>query len=242
MYINLRLRRVLIVLGELLLFPRFLSSSRSRTCSALHADTNMTKRDLVLTFGDSLTSGYTNQGMLFHPYSIKLSALLSEQNITCVVECGMSGETTAHMVPRLAELLEEGSRSGKQFRIVSILGGTNDLGGSDDIFGNLLRMYMKAFEHNARYVVAITIPESLFTNSKYVNRRNMTNQQIRQYCQDNERCLLLDLEEKIPYFAERNSEKGVNESLWNDPLHMQPLGYDMFGSYVFDLIKDKLEV
>ena len=91
----------------------------------------------ILAFGDSLTKGYYNYGMKYHPYSTTLAKLLQSQGSVEVrikeglylltkqkIEtAGVNGEVTSRMLERLPEELLD-----KHFDVVIILGGTNDLG------------------------------------------------------------------------------------------------------------------
>ena len=201
----------------------------------------------ILTFGDSLTEGYHRFGFAFHPYSNELKRCIDEnygdrgKNV-CVKECGLSGEFTDHMIPRLRSLLDHSSGE-SVYNVVCILAGTNDLSSDDsaeEIFNRLSELYSLVFAHHENTVlVTITIPEALFLDFDYVERRSSINSFIKDHASSmNERKVIcLDLEKEIPYRV--NKEK--DSELWDDALHMTPAGYDKFGGLIFRSLESTLE-
>ena len=154
---------------------------------------------------------------------------------------GVSGEFTFSMLPRLHQTLEKARTAGHPYKIVCILGGTNDLSDDDNtpesIFAHLHQMYDLVLSHGA-LLAAITIPESAFTDAEYVALRTGVNGHIKSFCAKNAATTVcIDLEHHIPYF---NADGVKNDELWDDGLHMTPKGYDEFGQFVFNQLETKI--
>jgi lysophospholipase L1-like esterase len=201
---------------------------------------------LILAFGDSLTHGLyvdekTNEWRNNHPYAIKLTELL--RNKTRVVESGISGELTGHMVERLPSDLKEHSPN-----LVILLGGTNDIGHEEKpekIVENIKKLHQLALRSvgrgnkKATYTIAVTIPQSGFVVTEKGPRgqgaaaaRLEINAAIRDFAKKcSKRVALLDLEST---FDQRKPE---NKKYWSpDTLHFSKLGYDGFGELLFNVI------
>jgi lysophospholipase L1-like esterase len=202
----------------------------------------------ILTFGASLTEGYYNSGRQFHPYSNKLETLINTFYIdrklskeALIHQFGRSGETTTQMIPRLRGILNDAKSS--PYKFVCILAGTNDLGQSDtgdEIFGRLTQLYDMVLNHGDKQtiLVAITIPQSFYTDTRYVARRGVVNQRIKDFCLrcntgSRNRAILVDFETLLPY-------QTPGSVLWDDPLHMTPAGYDKLGQLIFEHIRSSL--
>ena len=202
----------------------------------------------VLAFGASLTEGYYNRGHKFHPYAIELEKCINKHytdkgsdNHAAIHQFGLSGEFTSHMIPRLHDILTKSATS--PYKFVCILAGTNDLSLSDsgdEIFERLRQLYNMVLEHGDKQaiLVAITIPQSFFTDSDYVGTRNTVNKHIKNFClginkdSDQVRVITVDYENLIPY-----QENGI---YWDDALHMTPAGYNRLGKFIFEHISHAL--
>ena len=88
----------------------------------------------ILTFGDSLTAGFTSPSAPRTPYASILSSRIGFE----AVSSGVVTESVHSMPPRLGRELAASS-----FNSVIILGGSNDLwkGDADAIFATLLELY-----------------------------------------------------------------------------------------------------
>jgi lysophospholipase L1-like esterase len=87
-----------------------------------------------------------------------------------------------------------------------------------------------------------SIPDSGIVDTEYINRRQSTNQKIKNYCEinnnlDNKRVVFVDIENSIPYFTEHGKK---NKLLWDDTLHMTAQGYDRLGSLIYTHIEEYL--
>jgi len=58
------------------------------------------------------------------------------------------------------------------------------------------------------------------------------NEHLKQYCQD-QSVQLLDLAEKIPNLEMPSNER---DTMWDDGLHLTPLGYDRMGEFIYDTL------
>jgi len=197
----------------------------------------------VVAFGDSLTYGLyipkiprkdLQWHQYKHPYAKKLSQLLG--NNTKVVEVGISGERTDQMAQRLPSALEQCPPPPNSC-IVSILGGTNDLGyrvDPEQIVVNLKALHQIALDaSNFVFTIAITIPQSAFALN--LNERFKVNEEIRKFAKScSKRIALLDLESQFDLRHESENSK-----YWSrDKLHFSPLGYDTFGQLLFSVMYD----
>jgi len=218
----------------------------------------------ILTFGDSLTQGFYYGGLRMHPYSTQLQVRIdsrvaelrsrsrSNSEQKCIVkEYGLSGENTSHMTNRLRFLLERDHR----YKIVCILGGTNDLGRvvpdtALDVWDNLANMYDMTLVYDPHTILAaITIPQSRCMEPEYIESRSIINQEIREYCalaaadagadqQSRNRVVLVDFEQALPYRLQHNE---IDEDHWDDALHMTPQGYDALGDLIYNRLSAHID-
>ena len=155
--------------------------------SALERDGGVT----LLAFGDSLTRGYTLESgaIVYTPYADALAAALGG---SVRVECaGVVGEQTPAMLVRLQHYLE--AHTPTMYRLVLLLGGTNDLGaglGTSDqparTAENLRRMAALVLSRQrAADVLLMTMPDCQWprvpadVNAQIDARRRATNALIR---------------------------------------------------------------
>lgn len=213
----------------------------------------------ILCFGDSLTSGFYNHGKNFHPYSKKLSQLLSSDSRRLRYYIKTSGKVRemAHgsMARRLPQILGNSSR----FDWVIILGGTNDVAhvknfGDDDSFMNQLINVWKprivrdievlhetAHKYGARTVL-LTIPETAYEawpnfKTLWIMRRGI-NQDLREFARRSQgNTVLCDLALKLPRHSISPQAQAI---LWNDHLHLTPYGYDKMAEIIYQCLKPYL--
>lgn len=207
----------------------------------------------IFCFGDSLTSGYCKQGAHSHPYSIKLAQLLNastdtdsacttnNQHLYECIESGIPGETTSEMVIRLQLYANKGVLS--SFNYCIILGGTNDLGSSNNtstaesIINNIKLLHSIASKYCSK-TIALTIPEHGLERHyiSIYNKRIIINQSIQSLCNNsnNNTIIYCDLATVIPYY---NTNKDYHKLYWDDHLHFTPAGYDRIGELLFETIK-----
>lgn len=200
----------------------------------------------ILAFGDSLTEGFYAAGMKFHPYADRMETVLNnalrERHLQVMVQqVGVSGEYTSHMIPRLKGYLNSSIES--PYRVVSILGGTNDLALDDspiEIAERLKIMFDTVLQSNAdTLLVVITVPQSYFLDERYLARRTGLNSEIKKFVHDspmNNRIVLVDLETLLPYYKHEENVMKKDTLHWDDHLHMTPAGYDRFGDLVAEAV------
>lgn len=194
----------------------------------------------ILAFGDSLTEGWCDFGTKFHPYTRKLQTLIpSLSKSVDVVNRGVSGETTKQMSERLPLVFNKDG----PFDLVTILGGTNDLGLSlnkdgEPLFRRLRSLHELALQHTP-LSVAVTIPETgyeamdRFTALR--EKRLQVNALLKQYVQDcGSKIILSDLSAKLPRKSLSHEDR---TKFWADDLHLTPAGYDRMGEIIFEDIK-----
>jgi len=188
-----------------------------------------------LLFGDSLTEGFYNRGLKFHPYSVRLAQLLDPEKYV-IKNHGISGEETSEMVTRFEMLI-----SGNEFSYAIILGGTNDMGerNAKGTFNNLKKMY-EAAKKKGVIPFAVTVPEhhQELVFEWLTDVRSTINKLIKEYCEQNQ-ITVIDLCAKLPQLSLRADEKKL---YWDDGLHFTPAGYNRFGEIVHETIKSQLEL
>ena len=199
----------------------------------------------ILAIGDSLTAGYYNSGLNFHPYSLLLTSLFSSIGVAVQFdEKGISGEQVVPwMRQRLERILEETAPSTYDWTL--ILGGTNDLGWrrpAEHIFQDGLKlMYDRVLQTRSQLVI-MTVMEMEYEKpgTRGDKRREDLNDFIRGYAQkhaEKDRILLVDLAQEIPYH--RLTDPQERNILWDDGVHLTPAGYDQMAQAIFRTVKQK---
>ncbi|CAF1370521.1 unnamed protein product [Adineta steineri] len=202
-----------------------------------------------LAIGDSLTAGYSDYGLSFHPYSIQLTNLFASVNTPVTVDQhGVSGE---HVVPSMVKRLEKllSNKDKSYYDWIIILGGTNDLGynkKADKIFNEGLKlMYNMVLENtnqNTKLAVMTVIENAHYSPEHRQDKERQTlNTMIRNFAEtyeDKTRICLIDLDKNIPY----HSIKDINQrnAIWDDLVHLKAAGYDQMGKFIFEEISKKL--
>lgn len=176
----------------------------------------------VLAFGDSLTFG----GFGSKCYPSQLEELLNKHSQGRakyqVHNVGICGESTAEMVVRLPQELEQLAKEVAAPAFVLVLGGTNDLGhlSPEQILGNHTEMRTAIAKAGAR-CVTLTIPQNeqgLDPVARVVNLG-----------------LLLEAErEGGPLLADISV---VPQEHLSDGVHFNSEGYAMFAKLVFEVMK-----
>ena len=209
-------------------------------------DSGHTKR--IMTFGDSLTEGYLQNGQKFYPYSTLLEKMLNKHSVGIrfeVINEGISGECVyKEMAPRLPKLLDNYK---SRLDLIIILGGTNDLRKLDclhkvNVGYEITNLHNIAHNRNIK-TVALTIPEAEETNvsltyhsqAVYKKLWQKTNDQIRHYAQTNKNMtFFLDLAKKLPL---NKLTKMVRKKYWDDHLHPSRCGYKKMANLLYTLLK-----
>ncbi|KAG2497736.1 hypothetical protein HYH03_004470 [Edaphochlamys debaryana] len=195
----------------------------------------------ILAFGDSLTEGYYNGGMGFHPYSQKLTELFGQAGVDVKVhQHGVSGEcVVGGMGDRLPLVLQQTELEGKRYEWAVVLGGINDLGygaTARRTYGGLKELYGMCHAHGAR-VLALTCLQTAWTKPGEVDERSKLNDLIRDAPKEMPYVKVADLEAALPYPSDSDKE---GQACWDDGLHLTPKGYDVIAQVVFDALKDSL--
>lgn len=208
---------------------------------------NMSKTIRILAFGDSLTAGYYQYGLSYHPYTIRLSALLSSIGASVQIDNkGISGEQVVPwMVQRLERALAHAGPEGYDWTI--ILGGTNDLAyrrPAERIFHEGLKlMYDQVLRTSSQLVVMTVIENGIHSPDNVEDKpRQDLNVLIRDFAAthaEKHRIHLVDLAQAIPYHSLPNMEQ--QKMVWDDAVHLTPYGYDQMAENIFRAIQDKLK-
>lgn len=170
-----------------------------------------------------------------HPYAIELRKLLKRDNVT-VVESGISGESSEHMVTRIHKVLQT-----TKPKVAIILGGTNELGPphvtAEMILNNLKRIHHQVLETSLKtnepvYTIAMTIPYCDWGGEAGLKKRLDVNAGLRDFASKcSERVQLIDLENVF------DQKDATNKVYWSpDHVHFSPKGYDAIGKMVYDKI------
>ena len=216
----------------------------------------------ILCFGDSFTTGYTNDGLDYFPYSERLKKAMSETyGIECVMNLhnvGVNGECISEtMHDRLLRILNE---SDIVFDLIIITGGINDIFrgySADKIWNNhnrtnkhmddidfmestssIKEIYELIKEHKQckdTKVLAVTITPFKTQTNRMNDARVKLNQCIIDYCNNNvgsNHMILCNINEKLSKFSDYWDEDGV---------HFNKAGYELFADMLFESIKAWLD-
>ncbi|CAG8977590.1 hypothetical protein HYALB_00008366 [Hymenoscyphus albidus] len=196
----------------------------------------------ILCFGDSLTEGYTNWGMIFKPYSDTLRNVLekglnspnspkSSDSREKKNEDRVRGGTGKEAVKEWdIEITTKGvsDQLPKPYTPIIFLGGTNDLGHrrpSSDILTDIKSTLSIPLATGAK-VLLMTIPQSASRATWLDQNRDLVNAGLKEWAGDNEDIEILDLHAAMPYHSLSDSEQ---ERLWDDGLHFTEAGYEKMG-------------
>ncbi|RAL12970.1 SGNH/GDSL hydrolase family protein [Aspergillus homomorphus CBS 101889] len=191
----------------------------------------MSKSLSILCFGNSLTAGFYDFGLNYHPYAWKLEDRLTgafpDHTIKVDVD-GLPGDLVNCPPGRYLSRLEQ-KCAANSYDWVIMLGGTNDLGymyPADRIFAALKEAWTMAIKSGAN-VLALTVPECGVKQRRVDSTRAELNSQILSYVADS--FYALDIHKEVPYHS---AEKDFKEKMWDDGVHMTPDGYDLVGEVV----------
>eukprot|EP01084_Bolivina_argentea_P115892 206011_1 len=197
----------------------------------------------ILCFGASLTSGYYENGLAYEPYANTLEQLIMQRYSSIitkqisVTESGVDGEfLVVTMKDRLQKLLNE-----KQFDMVIMLGGSNDLGMSvkpEIIWNTLESIYKMIIDEYKCICTGVTIPESQYDNDWSLSAKSEINAKIFDYQQNKSNMFYCDLCKLMPYHAMTDKQR---ELFWDDGLHLTKAGYIKFGRFAFRSIQPWLD-
>lgn len=169
------------------------------TSSSSPASPPKPKRSLrILCFGDSLTSGYADWGAVSHPYSQRLTTVLSRAFPSLQIQAHVDGcpgdmvnvsSPSSRFLTRIEpKFLTKGG--GTPYDWTVILGGTNDLAvgiSPEEIYESLKQVWAVPLSKGGR-VLACTVPEAWNIEGrmdKTAKRRDELNALIRGHKQEN---------------------------------------------------------
>ena len=183
--------------------------------------------------GDSLTWGYHKWGRAQHPYTDRLSQLLTEKNIAHAIDNhGVNGDSVAEMEARLInEILPAASKTPYTHAIV--FGGTNDLATSEpeDIFKHIQNMAQLLSKTSQVYILNVPQPgyEDKVARPKYYDTRHKVNNLINQTFPSQ----LIDLDSALPRLSMSDEEQKL---YFDDQLHYTAAGYTKVGEIIFEAV------
>jgi len=194
----------------------------------------------ILAFGDSLTKGYYNFGLKYHPYSLRINKLFEENELDFkVIESGVNGEGTEKMLKRIKTFFQ-GENFPLKFSLVIIYAGANDLGSMsyEKIAENILSLNKYVIECGLPTIL-VTLPQSQcdIMYDFYGEKRIKVNEHLRKVAIEIEKLTICDLDNHIRFISMDNKER---KKYWDDHIHFTPLGYDLIGEYIFNTIKKNL--
>ncbi|KAG2392142.1 hypothetical protein C9374_012394 [Naegleria lovaniensis] len=167
----------------------------------------------IIAIGDSLTRGYYQKGIKYHPYCVELTRLLNmEVEKYKVYQFGVSGEQTSSMKERLPRFLLKQLTEydvhyhcvderfdnmtpnalpfvpSKDYRAAIIIGGTNDLAfvkSSEDITNNLIDMYNTCLKQQSiEWIIVCSIPSCFADDMEHLQvKKQQVNENIRNFVQ-----------------------------------------------------------
>ncbi|KAL9586626.1 MAG: hypothetical protein Q9212_000761 [Teloschistes hypoglaucus] len=197
----------------------------------------------ILCFGASITAGHYCFGLKHHPYAHRLksrlqAALPSTTEFAVDVD-GLSGDRVlggeyfSRLEPHLA-----GNGSPKYDWII-FQGGGNDLGSGGEpgsIYEELKKLWNMAIAGGAN-VLALTVTETSNESTWMKKKYDMLNEMIRKHRDKN--FFVADVCKAVPYAS---MDLELREKVWDDGLHFQPAGYDMFGDAIADRLLEIVKI
>ncbi|KAL8640448.1 MAG: hypothetical protein Q9228_002638 [Teloschistes exilis] len=188
----------------------------------------------ILCFGASITAGHYCFGLMHHPYAQRLKsrlrAALPSTELTVDVDGlpgdrVLGGEYLSRLEPHLA-----GNGSLKYDWII-FQGGGNDLGSGSEpgpIYDALEKLWKMAIDGDTN-ALALTVTETSNESTRVKKKYDLLNEMIRHH--RDEKYFMADVCKAVPYTS---MDPELREKVWDDGLHFQPTGYDMFGDAIAD--------
>ena len=197
----------------------------------------------VLTFGDSLTAGWTLNAREFHPYSEIINEVWKPQGSIAVDHVGVSGETAVELAKgvndigrkytcaagrtwkSLSAVIHDAEQRSQPYTYVVIMAGTNDLRSTppETIFEALKELHTACWHRGLR-TLALTIPGLAAEQTRRYRHISVTRASVNDALRDmvsknRDRTALVNLDDYVPF--SRESE------MWDvDGLHMTKRGYE----------------
>jgi lysophospholipase L1-like esterase len=201
---------------------------------------NTSSTKYILAFGDSLTKGYYNHGMKYHPYSLRINKLFEENKLDFkIIDSGVNGEGTKKMLERIKTFFQ-GEYLPHKFSHVIIYAGANDLGSMsyENIAENIISLNKYVIENGVSSIL-VTLPQNQcdIMYDFYGEKRVKVNEYLRKVAVDIDKLTICDLDKYISF---KSMDKTDREKYWDDHIHYSPLGYDLIGEYIFNTIKKNL--
>ncbi|KAK4609421.1 hypothetical protein CLAFUR4_14504 [Fulvia fulva] len=219
----------------------------------------------ILAFGNSLTEGYTDFGMRFHPYGNALKSKLSALAPDLTISVDINGQSGDCVLDSLQPTTQSDRIKRAWQYLAIVLGGTNDLAhklergleGSEEIFQGLRPLYEHVLNAGTSLIV-MTVPErAIDTRSSdlavkaHANREHL-NRLIVQWAADSRlhreqidgpKVYFFDLAALVPF--PRDEDDGdttpAEGGMWSlDDLHMTSRGHDFVGNELAAFIKNLL--
>ncbi|OJJ04444.1 hypothetical protein ASPVEDRAFT_152801 [Aspergillus versicolor CBS 583.65] len=187
----------------------------------------------ILCFGNSLTAGFYQYGLQYHPYSEKLKERLKEAFPSHTIRIdvdGVPGDLVITPPGRFLTRMQDDC-SKTSYDWVIVLGATNDLGRGYPcwkIFPALKEAWQVALDSGAQ-ILALTVPECAAVNKRLDTARAELNSLILNH--SDERFHAFDLHKHVPYHS---STENFRELIFDDGLHLTAEGYDLVGNVVAD--------
>lgn len=219
------------------LSPETKSKQRNDAASPTRASPQKPKRSLrILCFGDSLTSGYAQLGTISHPYSQRLTTVLSASFPSLNIDAhtdGLPGDLVCTAGSRFLRRIEPKfltKGGGTPYDWTVVLGGTNDLAfqfTAEEIYKALRDVWDVALSKGGR-VLACTVPEAGAKGKigeRVKARRDELNELILNHRQEN---LYVFLDSCIPFlnpcgrYLATGSEPLETNTLRQPQLHLRP--------------------
>ena len=186
----------------------------------------------ILCLGASITAGYTDGGLAYHPYAKQLKDTLAQHLLHTRLEidlAALNGDRVlgGQYLPRIKAHLAR--HVGKPpYDWIIIQGGGNDLRHGEppeQVYKGLRRIWQAALSSGAR-VLALTITETEDRSRQTRLKYDAVNRMILDHREDG--YATADVCSAIPW----SKEDSEIERIWDDGLHFTPVGYDMLGDAI----------
>ena len=186
----------------------------------------------ILCFGASITAGWNQLGLRYHPYSNTLEARLKEalpdSHFSIQVD-GLPGDTVleGQYTKRLHSLMRTATAA---YDIIIIQGGGNDLifcREPDEILDGLKDVWRIAYDAGSK-VVALTVTKTVGANDVLARKYDALNRLV--VGVEHEKLYSVDVSNMLPPATKENVV--VGKIYDRDGVHLGKKGYEMMGEAI----------
>lgn len=195
----------------------------------------------ILCFGASITAGYYRMGMGCHPYAYQLKRQLQQHLPQTKIDIHIDALAGDQVVQGkyLSRLHEScGDKSTNKFDWIIVQGGGNDIlhdRSPEEIFQSLKSIWKLALESSTE-VLALTVTETAVREQSVRAKYEALNRMILSHCESG--ITVADVCSALPWPATKVEQSAI----WDDGLHFLPKGYDLIGSFIAEVLLNRMSL